>query len=134
MKLLVLLWLLLATLIGLSIQQCTIEKAESFVNMRLRERNPENLEEAEISFVAYPNCLSTSKQLDKYNFMSISVLYNRSKNQSKVNEIRFDLECHGVDNKFWLHSGEINTAFISDTRSDCSDCRNTTVNDHHCTR
>ena len=132
MKLLVLLWLLLATLVGLSIQQCTIERAESFVNMTLRERNPENVEEAEISFVAYPNCLSTSEQLDKYNFMSISALYNRSKNQSKVNEIRFNLVC--IDN-IWLRGGdEIDTAFISDTRSDCSDCRNTTVNDHYCTR
>ena len=132
MKLLVLLWLLLATLVGLSVQECTIKEAESFVNTRLRERNPENLREANISFVAYPNCLSTSEQLGVYNFMSISALYNSSQNQSKVNEIRFNLVC--VDNDIWLHTSEINAAFVSDARSDCSDCRNTTVNDHHCTR
>ena len=132
MKLLILLWLLLATLAGLSVQQCTIKEAENFVNMTLRDRNSESLEDFDIDFVVYPNCLSTSEQLGKYNSMSISALYNRSKNQSKENEIRFDLVC-SVDD-FWLRIGENDTAFISDTRSDCSDCRNTTLNDHHCTR
>lgn len=131
MKQLVLLWLLLATLVGLSVQQCTIKEAESFVNTTLRERNPENLEEADISFVAYPNCLSTSEQLGIYNSMSISALYNSSRNQSKINEIRFDLVCVG---DIWLRISENDTAFVSDARSDCSDCRNMTVNDHHCTR
>ena len=131
MKLLVLLWLLLATLVGLSVQQCTVKGAESFVNTTLREKNPENLEEANISFVAYLNCLSTTEQLGIYNSMSISASYNSSNNQSRVNEIRFDLVC--IDGT-WLRVSQTDTAFVSDARSDCSDCGNATVNDHHCTR
>ena len=131
MKLLILLWLLLATLVGLSVQQCTIKEAETFVNTTLRESNPESINEADINFIAHVNCLSTSEKLDKYNYMSISAFYNTSRNQSKANEIRFDLVCL---NNIWLHYGQSFSALMNDTRSDCYDCRNTTVNEHHCTR
>ena len=131
MTLLTLLWLLLTTLVGLSVQQCTIEKAETYVNNTLRGLNPENEIEADVNFTAYVNCLSTSKKLDEYDSISISAFYNSSQNQNIVNEIRFELSC---SNNIWSRYRESYSAFMSDTRTDCSDCRNATVNEHRCTR
>ena len=128
------LYLLLAILVRVSIQQCTIEEFEA--NKCLDLLRTTELSEANQNFtieeIIY-NCLSTSRIIGIYRSMSVSVLYIRSDALHQPRDVRYDLLCK--DNS-WMRYGQHRHPFISnDTRMDCSSCV-IAVNesDHHCTR
>ena len=126
-------WLLLATLVGVSVQQCTIEKFEMIeLDLVRGTLSDGNLMITAINDTVY-NCLSTSQIIGTYQSMSVSIFYTRSDNLTNLRQIRFNMECFSDE---WVRFGlEQSTAFRSNnTRQDCFDCTNRTVNEYHCTR
>ena len=127
------LWLLLAVLITVSEQRCTIEEFETTIAPDII-RHTEISEERQtitINRTIY-NCLSTSQIIGIYRSISVSFLYSRSDAPNRLRQVRYDMRCM---NNVWLRATEqISTAFLSnDTRTDCSDCTKA-INDYHCTR
>lgn len=132
-RLLVFLWFLLAVMVSVSVQQCNIEGFEAIA---LDTVKATEIAEADQNITAlngtYYNCLSTSEIIGMYNSMSVSVFYTRSDTPDQLRDVRYNMLC--VDNG-WLRVGEQSVALRSnDTRRNCSDCTNQTVNDYHCTR
>lgn len=125
-------WLLLAALVRNAIQQCTIEEFEDSIALDLL-RNSESTDFNQnfiINRTIY-NCLATSQTIDKFKFMSVSLIYIRSDSPDKLRDVRYDLVC-GSD--VWMRYRQISAALeSSDTRTDCSSCIST-ANDHHCAR
>jgi len=133
MKLISSLWLLLATLVGVSVQQCTIEKFEMIeLDLVRGTLSDGNLMITAINDTVY-NCLSTSQTIGEYKSMSVSIFYTRSDNLTNLRQVRFNMIC--TSDNGWEQFGQQSTAFRSnDTRQDCFDCTNQTVNEYHCTR
>ena len=133
MKLLSSLCLLLVVLIGFSVQQCTIEGFEDTTALDALQ-STEAFDAGQtftINRTIY-NCLSTSQTIGVYNSMSVSILYIRSDTPNQLREVRYNMLC---SNGNWSHVGQQSTALVSDdTRHNCSDCTDQTVNDYHCTR
>ena len=127
---LALLLLFLVTLVEVNAEGCNETTAKEFIAERLQEKELSpviNLIRTEF------NCLSTSNKRGEYNFISISVQYTSSYNNI-TNEARYNLACDKV-NGGWLRTHEdLSAPYMNGSRSDCSDCRNRTENDHHCTR
>ena len=124
---------LLAALVGVSVQQCTIQRFEDVVALDtlLATEATDFSQTFTINRTIY-NCLSTSQIIGVYNSMSVSILYIRSDTPSQLRDVRYNMLCNNGD---WLRFGQSSTAFMgSDTRHDCSACTNQTVNDYHCTR
>lgn len=126
------LWILVAALVSVSIQQCTIEEYDGRGAL-------DTVQAAEGTDAGYTfsinrtiyNCLSTTQTIGIYKFMSVSILYNRSDAPDMLRKGRYDMECiDGV----WLRIGQSSTVLISsNTRTNCSNCTNA-ADDFHCTR
>ena len=133
MKLLLSLCLLLATLVGVSVQQCTIEGFEDVTALDTLQTTEatDATQTFTINRTIY-NCLSTSQIIGVYNSMSVSILYIRSDTPIQLREVRYNMLC--ATNGNWARDGQQSTALMSsDTRRNCSACTNQTVNDYHCT-
>jgi len=123
-------WLLVISLVRISIQQCTIEQFENRIvhDILLTTKATEMDQNFIINRTIY-NCLSTSQTIGIYTSMSVSLLYIRSDTPNTLRDVRYDVACM---NNVWLRVGQSSTAFISnDTRTDCWDCTRT-LNDYHC--
>lgn len=118
--------LLLAILLGVDAQKCSMEVAENATIDRIREIESEPM--INIIDLQY-NCIATNKRLGIYHSISMSVQYSGS-NTAVINQRRFNWECR---NDGWVRRQE-DISYFNETRSDCHTCTNTTVNDHHCTR
>ena len=132
MKVLAILWLLMTTLVGDSMQ-CSLEQFEAqapeLVKDRLSGETNVNVTISEI----YYNCLSTTVRIDDYSSMSVSVIFNISSNPDEEREIRFNLVCNNNDE--WFRLNHSFTALRSnETRTDCYQCTDTTINMDHCSR
>ena len=123
---------LITALVRVSVQQCTIEKFED--STALDTVQSTQATDANQTFTINKttyNCLSTSQIIGVYRTMSVSILYTRSDNLTKLRQVRYNMVCF---NNMWSRIGQQPTALLSnDTRHNCSDCTNQTVNDHHCT-
>ena len=132
MKLLLPLCLLLATLVEVSVQQCTTEGFENMIALDTLQ-NTEATDAGQtftINRTIY-NCLSTSQTIGVYNSMSVSILYIRSDTPNQLRDTRYNMVCSTGN---WARVGQQPTALMSsDTRRNCSACTNQTVNDYHCT-
>lgn len=122
--------LFLASLVGIDAQGCTQESALNAIRNRL------NVPEGETFGVVFkernPSCLVTDNEYGLYKQISLSVKYVVSQNDSTVRETRHTFFCiFGL----WLRlSDDELTPHFNGSRSDCSDCSNPTVNEHHCAR
>ena len=125
------LWLLLATLARVSIQQCTVEEFDKIAFDILQSTQAtEFTRNFSINKIIY-NCLSTSQTIGIYRSMSVSILYTRSDSPDQLRDVRYGMLCL---NDAWMRYKQTSTALESnDTRINCSNCFSTT-NDHHCTR
>ena len=132
MKFSVLPWLLLTNLVGVSVQQCTTEGFQNIaLDTVLSTETTDGSQNLTINRTIY-NCLSTSQTIGVYNTMSVSILYIRSDTPNQLRDVRYNMQCI---NNAWGRIGDQPVAFLStDTRQNCSDCTNATVNDYHCTR
>ena len=127
------LWLLLATMVGVSVQQCNIEGFEAIAldTVKATEIAEANQNITALNGTFY-NCLSTSQIIGIYNSMSVSVLYTRTDTPDRQREVRYNMQC--IDNG-WSRVGQQSDALMSNgTRRNCSDCTDQDVNDYHCTR
>ena len=124
---------LLVTLVGVSVQQCTIERFEDVTVLdTLQSTEATDASQTFTINTTIYNCLSTSQTIGVYNSMSVSILYNRSDTPNQLRDVRYNMLCN---NGNWARDGQQSTALMSnDTRRNCSDCTNQTVNDYHCTR
>ena len=122
--------LLLGALAGVG-AQCTIEGFQNNVIDLLQSTEATDFGQAfSVNRTIY-NCLSTSQIIGVYNSMSVSILYIRSDTPNQLRDVRYNLRC--ISNS-WLRAGQQSTALISsDTRRNCSNCIDQTVNDYHCT-
>ena len=124
--------LLLVALVEVSVQQCTIE---GFENIRLDTVQTTEITDGSQTVIinrTIYNCLSTSQTIGVYDSISVSILYIISDNPNQLRDVRYNMRCAS---NAWGRVGQQPVAFLSnDTRQDCSDCTNSTVNDYHCTR
>ena len=125
--------LLLITMVGVSVQQCTIEGFEAIA---LDIVKTTEITEAGQMITAindtFYNCLSTSQTIRVCNSMSVSIFYTRSDTPNQLRDVRYNMLC---SSNSWSRVGQQSTALTSNgTRRDCSSCTDQTVNDHHCTR
>ena len=134
MKLMIALWLLLATLVGVSVQQCTLERFEMVALDRAQNIVSESSMITAINDTFY-NCLSASEIIGVYETMSVSLLYTISDDPTNLREVRFNMDCFDNDWEVFGSPRQLPTALRSnDTRTNCSACTNRTVNEYHCTR
>ena len=129
MKVLTQLWLLLAILVGVSIQQCTIEFQMIAINM-INSSEATNVSGSIRITNTYYNCLSLFDTGDHYSSMSVSVLYIRSSDLNNIHEVRYNLQCN---NSVWEIVGNQSTALRNNITRYCEDCIDQTVNEYHCT-
>ena len=124
--------LLLSAMVRVSVQQCT---TEGFQNIILDTVQSTETTDATQTFTVNRtiyNCLSTSQTIGVYNSMSVSILYIRSDTPNQLRDVRYNMLCIGNN---WIRVRSQSVAFVSsDTRQNCSDCTDVTVNDYHCTR
>ena len=124
---------LLAALVGISVQQCTIEGFEGMTALDTVQSSEAN--DASQTFTinrTIYNCLSTSQIIGVYDSMSVSILYIRSDTPNQLRDVRYNMFCN---NGNWANGGRQPDAFMSsDTRRNCSACIDQNVNDYHCTR
>ena len=123
---------LLVTLVGVSVQQCTIERFEDVTALDTIQSTEatDASQTFTINRTIY-NCLSTSQTIGVYNSMSVSILYIRSDTPNQLRDTRYNMVCN---NGNWARDGQLSTALMSDIRRNCSACTDQTVNDYHCTR
>ena len=130
MKLWLSFWVLLATLVRVSVQQCAVEDLNLLDLVQTSEAS-ENFNRFTIDEIYY-NCLSTSQTIGLYTTMSLSVLYVEARTPGITREVRYNLECSGV---FWSRVGRITTTLRDNiTRIDCSSCTDQDINHYHCSR
>ena len=131
MKVLAILWLLMTVLVGDSVQ-CTLEQFEAQAPELVKDRlSGETNVDVTINEIYY-NCLSTTVRIDDYSSMSVSVIFNISSNPDEEREIRFNMVCDNNDE--WGHLNSNSTALRNETRADCYQCIDTTINVNHCSR
>ena len=122
MEVLVSLLLFLSCLVGISIQECTIEKFHHNYTDKLRRIISSQV----IPIDIYYNCLSPSKSNStgsQYSSMSVSLFYDS-------NEVRYNLQCN---NSVWEIIGNQSTVLRNNNTRYCEDCTDQTVNEYHCT-
>jgi len=128
MKLWLSFWVLLATLVGVSVQQCAVEDLDvtDFVQANEAIEVTDTLAVDEI----YYNCLSTSQTIGLYTTMSLSVLYIKTSDPNTTREARYNLQCIKGG---WARLGRNTTALRdNNTRINCSSCLDQNVNAYHC--
>ena len=132
MKLLSSLCVLLVTLVGVSVQQCTIEEFEAIALDTVQTTEATDASQSFTINRTIYNCLSTSQTIGVYNSMSVSILYIRSDTPNQLRDVRYNMVCSSNN---WARVGRQSTAFLSsDTRRNCSACTDQAVNEYHCTR
>ena len=133
MNLLSSLYLLLVAVVGVSAQQCTVERFEDVTaldTLHATEATDAN-QTFTVNRTIY-NCLATSQTIGVYSSMSVSILYIRSDTPNQLKDIRYNMLC---SNGSWARVGQQSTALVSDdTKYSCSDCTDQAINDYHCTR
>ena len=124
--------LLVVAVLGTGVSaQCTIEGFQGSVIDLLQSTVATDFGLAVSVNRTIYNCLSTSQTIGVYNSMSVSILYIRSDTPNQLRDVRYNMRCVGNN---WGRVGQQSTALISsDTRRNCSDCIDQTVNDYHCT-
>lgn len=124
---------LLTILVNISVQQCTIENFEEEVALNLLDTTePTNNRQTFTIDRIFYNCLSTSQMIGIYRSMSVSMLYVRSDSPTTIRDVRYTMTC--LDNA-WIRNRTLPTALQNiETKRNCSDCTNESVNDYHCTR
>lgn len=124
---LVMLWLLLAGLVGISVQQCTTEDFEEMAPGIIETTI--GIQNVSIIRITY-NCLSPSPTADgTFTSISVSILYNAS--SSELHGIRYDMECK--DKRWSVFDNSTSVVIDGVTRANCTSCLDPTVNDEHCT-
>ena len=126
-------YLLLVAVVGVSVQQCTVERFENVTaldTLHATEATDAN-QTFTVNRTIY-NCLATSQTIGVYSSMSVSILYIRSDTPNQLRDIRYNMLC---SNGSWARVGQQSTALVSDdTKYNCSDCTDQAINDYHCTR
>ena len=132
------LWLLLTTLVGISVQECTTKIFQEERVYELLRQEIVEITNITSNFTRWNNitynCLSTTDQnigTDEYQTMSVSVHYQRAivNGFGIERQIRYILIC--INNVWQVYRKPNNT--VGTTREGCADCRNET-DLHHCTR
>ena len=132
MKVLAILWLLMTTLVGDSMQ-CTLEQFEVEVPGLVRDKFAADRRINVTITKIYYNCLSTTVGIGNYSSMSVSLIFNISSDPNTEREIRYNMVCN--NNGGWNRYNITPTALRSnETRTDCYQCINTTINMDHCSR
>ena len=128
-----LLLLLLGSLVGVSVQQCTIERIEA-IAANTTETTLQ-IQDVSINRISY-NCLSPSPTINgTYTSMSVSMLYTSSNSPNQSRGIRYNVKCE--DDRWSVVDSDtagISVMIDNVTRVDCASCLDQTVNDDHCTR
>lgn len=121
----------LASLVGVSLQQCTTERFEA--TAANTTETTLQIQNISINRITY-NCLSPSPLANNtYTSMSVSLLYSSSNNPNQSRDIRYSVKCE--DDQWSVVDSDTMSALIdSATRVDCASCLDQTVNDDHCTR
>ncbi|XP_065902435.1 uncharacterized protein [Dysidea avara] len=130
MKILTQLWLLLAFLVGVSIQQCTIEEFQMIAINMINSSKATNVSRTIRITNTYYNCLSLFDTGDHYSSMSVSIIYIRSDDLNNIHEVRYNLQCN---NSVWEIVGNQSTVLRNNNTRYCEDCTDQTVNEYHCT-
>ena len=129
-----LLWLLLTNLVGVSVQQCT---REGFEAIAIDQLQTTEISDATLSSVftineTYYNCLATSETIGEYTSMSVSLLYTISDTPDMLRDVQYVMTCIG---DAWNRAKVNSTALISNvTRTDCYQCTDTANNEDYCAR
>ena len=124
-------WLLLTFLVDISVQQCTINEFQADIADLVTTTEATDAGQSFIINSTYYNCLSSSQIVGLYSSMSVSILYIRSDDPNNIREVRYNVQCI---NNVWTRLGRQSSALRNNsTRFNCSDCTNSTVNEHHCT-
>ena len=124
------LWLLLAFLVDISVQQCTIDEFQANVTDIVISTKATDAVQSFIINSTYYNCLSRADTSDHYSSMSVSILYIRSDGPNDIHEVRYNLQCN---NSVWEIIGNQSNALRSNNTKYCEDCTDQTVNEYHCT-
>ena len=130
MKVLAILWLLMTTLVGDSMQ-CTLEQFEVEVPGLVRDKFTADRRINVTITKIYYNCLSTTVGIGNYSSMSVSLIFNISSDPDEEREIRYNMVC---SNNEWSRFNTNLTALRNETRTDCYQCTDTNVNTDHCSR
>jgi len=131
MKFLVSLWVMLASLATVSVQQCAIEDLNA-VDQIESVIFSDSMPNITINSTFY-NCLQVSQAIGLYQTMSVSFLFMRSDLPNALQQIRFNLVCL---NGQWVDGAQRTFSALqsNNTRLNCSRCLDQTVNEYHCTR
>ena len=125
-----LMWILTSCLIGVSLQQCTLDMFRRNASHILNSFET-TWHDPSINITStYYNCLSRSDTSDHYSSMSVSILYIRSDDPNNTHEVHYNLQCN---NSVWEIVGNQSTALRSNNTRYCDDCTDQTVNEYHCT-
>ena len=123
--------LVVASLVGVSLQQCTTERFEAIAANTIETTL--QIQDISINRISY-NCLSPSLTVnDTYTSMSVSVLYSSSNSPNQSRGIRYNVKCE--DDQWSVIDSDTMSVLIGGvTRVDCASCLDQTVNTDHCTR
>ena len=127
-------WVLLATLVGVSVQQCSVEDFNVFTFVEDAEIPQAEVTDSIRTIEAfYYNCLSSSQTVGLYLTMTLSVLFTKESTPNVTNEARYNAECF---RGLWSMSGDSIATALRDnnTRINCSSCLDQSVNDYQCSR
>ena len=126
--------ILLAALVlpRVSIQECTKEEFNKTNALDLLQvtESSENDQTFKVQNITY-NCLSTSRVIEIYRSMSVSLWYTRSDTPNKIRDVRYNMLCYDGE---WQRYRKHLDGFNSTEITNCSDCMNYNESDHHCTR
>ena len=126
-----LIWILASCLIGVSLQQCTLDMFRRNVSHNILNSFETTWRDPSINITStYYNCLSRSDTSDHYSSMSVSILYIRSDDPNNTHEVRYNLQCI---NRVWEIVGNQSTALRNNYTRYCDDCTDQTVKGCHCT-
>ena len=129
---LVSLWLLLATMVGVTMQQCTRTRFAAIASTTIMATT-DTTQNITINQITY-NCLSASSAANNgtYASMSVSILYSESNSPNQLHGIRYNLNCR--NDEWYVSSSSVVTLIGGTTRVNCSSCLDQTVNEYHCSR
>ena len=131
MKVLASIVLLLTFLVGVSIQQCTIDDFQAVAISLINSTDTNDVNRTISITNTYYNCLSLFETSDSYSSMSVSFVYRRSCDAVNTqHEVRYNLQCN---NSVWQIVGEQSTALTNNNTRYCEDCTDQNVNEYHCT-
>ena len=130
MMAIILLWILISVLAGVSHQQCILDQFVRNASYIVNSGEAAKHNYTVTINSTYYNCLSKSETSNHYSSMSVSLLYTRSDNPNNTHEVRYNLQCK---NNVWEIVGSQSTALRNNNTTYCEDCTDQTVNEFHCT-